>query len=386
MESTYKIFLKTDNKNIDGSNSLYLLFTSKRILKKISLGIKIQTKDWDEKKIQVKKSDPDFFRKNNYIRKYDEKAKKIVDKYFFENKYLSADEFERNFRNKSFGSESFYEFIENEMQSLIIADGTRKDYLKQISKLKSFRPELVFSDIDFKFIQDYEFYLKNGRVNENKKNTRLNSLKFLKQVINKAIKKGVLNDNPFKQIPMERIEGNKEHLTKSEFDILENLLARNELNTNQTKVLSYFLFACYKGLRYSDIYNLRFKDIVPDTIDGIDYKFIEIDMHKTGKPVDIPILPFAEKFLKEGLPNQNVFHVFTNQSTNRHLKDIMKTAKINKQLSFHSARHTLGSTGSDLGMRIEVISSILGHTDLRTTQVYAKVSRRSKIEGLQMME
>lgn len=129
MESTYKIFLRADSKNIDGSHSLYLLFTSKRILKKISLGIKIQTKDWDEKKIQVKKSDPDFFRKNNYIRKYDEKAKKIVDKYFFENKYLSADEFERNFRNKSFGSESFYEFIENEMQSLIIADGTRKDYL-----------------------------------------------------------------------------------------------------------------------------------------------------------------------------------------------------------------------------------------------------------------
>ena len=159
METTYKIFLRADNKNIDGSNILYLLFTSNRKLKKTSLGIKVQIKDWDSNKAQVKKSDSDYLRKNKYIRKYGEKARKIMDKYFFDDKFLSIDEFEHNFKNKSFGSESFYEFIENEIQSLIIAQGTKKDYLKQISKLKSFSQELTFSDIDLKFIQNYEYYL-----------------------------------------------------------------------------------------------------------------------------------------------------------------------------------------------------------------------------------
>ena len=385
MQSTYKIFLRTDNENIDGSHSLYLLFTSNRKLKKIALHIKVKIKDWDEKKFQVKKSDPESFRKNKYIRKYDEKAKTITDNYFFENKLLSVDEFERSFKNNSFGSTCFYEFIENEMKTLIIKDGTIKDYVKQISKLKSFRPDLSFNDIDYKFIQEYDYHLKNGRIKENNKNTRLNSMKFLKQVINKAIKKGVVKENPFKQFPLGRMEGNKEHLTKAELDTLEALLIKDELNPNQTKVLKYFLFACYTGLRYQDIFDLKYKDLYPDTIDGIEYKFIEIDMHKTGKPVDIPILPFAEKFLIDGLPNQKLFHVFTNQSTNRHLKDVMKKANINKEISFHCARHTLGCTGSDLGMRIEVISAILGHTDLKTTQVYTKVSRKAKVDGLHMM-
>ncbi len=380
MEPTFKIFLRTDNTNMDGSNTLYLLFTSNRRLKKISLGIKMKPKDWDSGKHRVKKSDIEYLRKNKYIRKYQEKAKKIIDKYYFEEKHLSISEFERNFKNKAFGSESFYTFIEDEMQLLIIADGTEKDYQKQISKLKSFRQELTFADIDLKFIQNYEYFLKNIR--KNNKNTRLNSLKFLKQVINKAIKKGVVENNPFRFYPMERIQGNKEHLTKSELDKLENIVKTEPLSPNQQNVLEYFLFACYTGLRYSDLKNLKFKDIKPDTIEGKEYLFIEIDMHKTGKPVDIPIMPFAKKFLKEGLPNQHIFRVFTNQATNRHLKTIMKIAGISKNISFHSARHTLGNT---VGMAIDVKSALLGHTDLKTTQIYSKVSRKSKVIELMKM-
>lgn len=384
MKATFKIFLRTDNKNIDGTFSVYLIFTSNRKLKKISLDIKVKSKNWNEKSKEVKMSDPEHLLKNKYLRKYKQKAQDIIDKFFFEDKFLSIDEFERNFKNNSFGSESFYDFIEEEMKTLLIAEGTRKDYIKQISKLKSFRKNLSFSDIDLKFLQEYEFFLKIERNNE--KNTRLNSLKFIKQVINKAIKQGIATTNPFKYYQLERIEGNKEYLTKSELDKLENLQSAGILKPNQEKVLKYFLFSCYTGLRYIDLKELKFKDIIPDIIDGIAYKFISIDMHKTGKPVDIPILPFAEKFLKEGLPNQKVFNIYTNQATNRHLKRIMQIAKIDKEISFHSSRHTLGSTGSDLGMRIEVISAILGHTEIKTTQVYTKVSRKSKVHELMKLE
>ncbi len=156
MNTTYKIFLRSDNKNIDGTNTVCLLFTSRRKLKKISLRVKVNSKDWNEKKCEVKKSDPEHLRKNKYIRKYEQKVKNIIDKYFLEDRFLSCDEFERNFKNNSFGSKSFYEFVENEVQSLIRADGTFLDYKKQLNKLKEFRSELAFADIDLKFIQDYE--------------------------------------------------------------------------------------------------------------------------------------------------------------------------------------------------------------------------------------
>ncbi|NPA44297.1 MAG: hypothetical protein GXO49_02070, partial [Chlorobi bacterium] len=105
--NTYKIFLRSDNTNIDGTNTLYLLFTSNRVLKKFSLKINVFKKDWNEQKCIVKKTDADHLRKNKYIRKYSEKAQKIIDTYFFNDKPLSISEFERNFKNTSFGSTSF---------------------------------------------------------------------------------------------------------------------------------------------------------------------------------------------------------------------------------------------------------------------------------------
>ena len=388
MKATYKIFLRSDNKNIDGTNTICLLFTSKRKLKKISLGVKVHQKDWNPKTNppEVKKSDSEHLRKNKYIRKYNQKALDIIDKYFLEDRFLSCDEFERNFKNKLFGSKSFYEFVENEKQVLTFSEATFADYDKQIRKLKDFRPEIAFSDIDLKFLQDYDYYMKYTRVPNNSKNTRLNSLKFLKQMLNKAIKKDIIKDSPFKYYPLERIEGNKEHLTKFELDKLVKLLNSDKLTKNQHTVLEYFLFACYTGVRYQDVLDLKHKYFETDIIEGKEYKVLVFDMHKTGKPVVVPVVPFLYKYINEGLPNQKVFQVFTNQSTNRHLKKIAEAAGINKKITFHTARHTLGSTGSDMGMDIQTISAILGHTDIRTTQTYTKVSRKKKLDGLMLMK
>lgn len=383
--NTYKLFLRTDNTNIDGSNSLYLLFTSKRKLKKISLDIKVNKKDWNNSKTEVKRTDPDFLRKNKYIRKYDKKAKDIIDKYFFDDKYLSVDEFVRQFKNENFGSISFYDFIETEMETLIISKGTYNNYLKQISKLKSFRTELLFTDIDHKFLNDYDYFLKNQR--ENNDNTRIASKNFIRQAVNKAKKQGITDIEPFKYFTIGKMTGNREHLTKSELDKLDKLLLSDDLINNEKEVLEYFLFACYTGLRFSDVQTLKYSEIQTDKVDNIEYKFIVKKMQKTGKATDIPILPYANKFIRQTeIPNKFIFNVQTNQGTNRVLKRIMEKAQINKNITFHCARHTLGSTGSDLGMRIEIISSILGHSELKETQGYSKISRRAKIESMQKME
>jgi site-specific recombinase XerD len=382
MKATFKIFLRPDNQNIDGTNTLYLLFTSRRKLKKISLGIKVHLKDWNEKKCEVKKSDKEFLIKNKYIQKYDQKAKDIINKYFFEDKFLSVNEFERQFKNESFGSTSFYEFVENEVKTSNFSDATIEDYRENTKKLKEFKPELSFSEIDLTFIQEYEqFLVQRG----NRKNTRANSKKFLKQIINKAIKKGITEDTPFKFIKVEKIEGNMEHLTRFEIDKLKKLIDSDLLSENQNYVLKYFLFACYTGVRFKDFTELKYKHIEQDKINGEMYKFLVFDMHKTGKPVDIPIIPFVEQFLINGLPNQKLFNVFTSQSTNRHLKKIMKLAGIAKKISFHCARHTLGNIGADVGINREVISAILGHTNISTTQIYSKVPRSQKVIGLEKM-
>lgn len=184
---------------------------------------------------------------------------------------------------------------------------------------------------------------------------------------------------------MQKIEGNREHLTIGELHLLEKLLANNEFSKSEQKALIPFLFDCYTGLRLGDFKDFRYKDIKTSIINGVEYEFIEVDMHKNGKPVTIPIIPSAKKFIKlqkYRIPNQLVFDMFSEQYANRIIKKVMKKANIDKNISFHCGRHTLGNVGADLGIPIEVISAILGHSAIKTTQIYSKISKKRMIEEM----
>ncbi len=152
--------------------------------------------------------------------------------------------------------------------------------------------------------------------------------------------------------------------------------------------MRYFLFACYTGLRYQDIKDFRFKDIqINKDKDGNDIKVISLIQYKTKEEVRIPVIGKAEKLLpKEGLAQQTVFRVLTNQQTNSHLKRIAEASQINRDITFHESRHTFATISLDKGIRIEVVSKLLGHRDLKTTQEYLKVMDRLKIESMKKWE
>ncbi len=124
--------------------------------------------------------------KNQLISKKSLKAKEIINKFLYDEKPLSVYEFDRSFNKQSFGSNSFYDFFETKIKTLDVSEGTQKNYLKQLSKLKSFKKELYFSDINLKFLQEYKHFLKTERGNND--NTRKAALNFLRQAINKAKK------------------------------------------------------------------------------------------------------------------------------------------------------------------------------------------------------
>jgi integrase/recombinase XerC len=383
--SSYKIFLRTDRTNSDGTNSLYLLFISGRIVKKFTLKIKVKQKDWNEKKCEVKKSDPDHLFKNQLISKKSLKAKEIINKFLYDEKPLSVYEFERNFNNQTFNSNSFYDFFKTEMKTLDVSEGTQKNYLKQLSKLKSFKKELYFSDINLKFLKEYNHFLKTERSNND--NTRKAALNFLRQAINKARKQGVTDINPFLNYTIGTIKGNKENLTRSELDKLEALHKTDKLVNNERAVLEYFLFACYTGVRVSDLTELKYKNIESDVLDGTEYRFLVFISQKTKKLTEVPLMPFSEKFIKPSdFPNKKIFNVFTGQGTNRVLKRIMTKAKINKHITIHSARYTFISVGSELGMRGEILQEIAKHSKLDETMGYMNVSRRAMIEEMRKFD
>lgn len=181
---------------------------------------------------------------------------------------------------------------------------------------------------------------------------------------------------------MRKPEGNRQFLTQEELARLVKLhsgIMKQDFKT----VLTYFLFSCYTGLRFTDVKNLKNSNIFLEEKNS----YIRFVQHKTDQPEILPLADKAKKLLpKGGLPNQKVFRVYVNQVTNRHLKEIMILAGVNKDISFHCARHTFATILLELSGDIATVSKLLGHKKLATTQIYAKVLDKAKREVIGMLD
>lgn len=364
MNATVKIVLKPDYTRQDGTKHIRLRLTINRKVKYYPTNIYVIPKQFSSG--HVLRRDPEYINKNLLIDKSTNKANKIIFEFRINDIPITFENFDRDFSNKMYGSKSFYDFVDTLRIELKgkLTQGSLKGYLDQSNKMKSFRTVLLFRDIDRRFIDQYELYLI--KVKENNKNTIIKSMKFIKSVLNKAVLGGMIKENVFDKIPLGRTDGNREFLTINELNSLEELYFKNKLKQNKNNVLRYFLFCCYTGLRYSDVLNLRFSDIQEN-------KYISVKMVKTKEKVTIPLIEKAKELVpKQCFKMQKVFKVLTDQPTNRYLKDIMKVAKINKSISFHCSRHTFATVSKTLGIEYDVISKILGHTDIKTTKVYTR--------------
>ena len=219
--------------------------------------------------------------------------------------------------------------------------------------------------ISFKFgiIEQVDIY---KLIESSTKNTVIKSVKVIKTFLNRAVDQGLITENPIKKYKLGTIEGNREFLTQVELESLEKLYNKNELKPSELNVLRYFIFCCYTGLRYQDIKDLRYSNIVNN-------KYISVEMKKTKEYVNIPLIEKAKALIPEGkFDKQKVFRVLSDQPTNRYLKTIMISAGIKKKISFHCARHTFATISKSQGIDYDVISKILGHSDIKTTKIYTK--------------
>lgn len=365
MSNTYPTFkvVQKDYTRQDGTKNTFIRLTIIRKIKYFPLNVFVRPDHF--KRFIVSKTDPDHKEKNSLLDHYEIKAKQILFNYRIKDSPLTFHHFHQDFYNTSYGSDSFYDFYDSQLELLKgkLALNTIKAHKSQLVKLREFKSNITFNDIDLNFITAYEGFIK---AKGNNRNTVTKSIKFIKSILGRAVDQRIIKENPIKGYKMHEIQGDRDFLTREELAKLEKLFISNILKANKKNVLSYFLFCCYTGLRYQDIKALRFKDIKEGNS-------ISIQMIKTKEFVKIPLIEKAKNLIPEGsFDNQKVFKVLSDQPTNRYLKEIMDEAKINKHISFHCSRHTFATISQNLGIAIDVISKILGHTTLKTTSIYTR--------------
>ena len=239
--------------------------------------------------------------------------------------------------------------------------------------------------IDHAFITDYEFFLRTVRNCAN--NTAVKYIKNFNKIIKICLANHWIERNPFANYKSKVKEVERVYLSEEEIQEISN----KEFATERLSLVrDIFLFSCFTGLAYIDVKNLT-KSHISLGIDG--EKWIFTHRQKTESASKIPILPVTQMIIDkyadhpQALNQDRLLPILSNQKMNAYLKEIAAVCKIDKELTFHIARHTFATTVTlTNGVPIESVSKMLGHKNLRTTQHYAKVLDKKVGEDMKLLK
>ena len=277
---------------------------------------------------------------------------------------------------------SFLTFFKEEIANSSLKESTRQNHLSTLELLQEFKKEILFTDLTFEFVSSFDNYLQSKGYHLN---TIAKHMKHLKRYINVAINKEYMDIQKyaFRKYKIKSIEGSHTHLAPEELHKFENLQLTGRY-TRLQKTKDAFLFCCYAGLRYSDFTNLTSANIVEFHQETwIIYKSV-----KTGMEVRLPLyLLFEGKGIQilqryKDDPN-SFFKLKDNSNINKELNILAGLAKIDKRVSFHTARHTNATLLLYNGANITTVQKLLGHKSVKTTQVYANIMDITVVRDLE---
>lgn len=268
--------------------------------------------------------------------------------------------------------ESFYDyylkFVEDKKNGGAAQD-TIRIYNGTYKILKEYAPKLRISDITLRFVEDFDAYLRDER--ENQDGGRENKHKNIRAVLLDMVRHDIKVSNPYTKFKIPRAKKKEVYLELEEIAALRKLCPKFKRFTTKRIVLQMFLLACYTGLRFSDIIDLKWSHI------NLDTNRINKIQVKTRDSVTTVIAPWARAILLEysnGKRNLGldipVFNSLTEPTVNRNLKIFAEMANIDKVITFHVSRHTFGTLLILSESDILTVSTLLGHRDIKTTMIY----------------
>lgn len=291
------------------------------------------------------------------------------------------------FQNRPSASIRFFDYYREMCEKRLGEEsrGNWGNWFSCLHHLKKYekRETITLGEITPEWVQGFKDYLENDavawghdfrkRIKDKPlaRNSKLSYFNKLRACLNQAYEEQIIPTNPLRGIEgFKPEEGTRMYLTLDEV----RKLAKTECEYPQIKAA--FLFSCLTGLRRSDVLRLTWGDIHKQG----DFTRIIFRQKKTSGQEYLDISPQAAELMGErGLPDEHVFtDIHSPSCTNNTLKLWVARAGINKTITFHCARHTFATLMLDIGTDIYTVSKLLGHRDLSTTQIYAKVMDKNK--------
>lgn len=244
------------------------------------------------------------------------------------------------------------------------------DFLKSTYHTK----DINLKKINHEFVAGFEVYLlSDGNCSHN---TMIRHMRRLKRITTDAYRNRYIDRDPFADTVLSVKKPEKQVLTEKE---LQRIIIQEFDNASLNRVRDMFLFCCMTGLSYIDLKHLKYSDITDN--------IIMMNRSKTKNPCFIPLLPIPlvliEKYRSK---KEYIFPVLTNKQMNDRLKPIGAACSIRKTLTMHTGRRTFATLMITKGMPIESIAKMLGHSDLKTTQIYAKILDQKILDEIDLVK
>ena len=339
---------------------------------------------WNQKKECSKGKDRVATELNHYINTIRAKVLQIHRELEIDNKPITADTIKDCFYGRDKVQRSLLEVYaehNEKCRALIGKEYTESTVTKfdtSINRLKEYirscyhRDDIMLAELDGQFIRDFDFWLKTDKHCQN--NSALKHLKNLKKVVRIALANDWIKKDPFYGIHFKQEEVNVEFLSREELDVLMN---KGFTIKRLEQVRDIFVFCCFTALAFVDVQQLSREHLIKDNNGAL---WIRKTRQKTNQMCNIPVLSIPQRILRKYEDNAEcikkgvLLPVISNQRMNAYLKEIADLCGIAKRLTTHVARHTAATVvflANDVSM--ENVSKILGHSNIRMTQHYAKV-------------
>jgi len=398
MFQTFSIlfFLQRNKASIDGKAPIYLRITVDGKRSQISIKRKIDINKWNNDAGKVTGNSADIRDLNRYLDTIRHKVYKIQHQLQEDDKRITSLIIKNIYLGKEVKHKLLLKIFKNhneQVEKLVgkdFASGTAERYrtakkhLESFIKLEYEVDDIPVKDVDYKFISSFEYYLKTERNCAH--NTAIKYITNFKKIMRIAYANDWIVKDPFFNWKAKLKVVDREFLSEDE---VQKIIELNTSIKRIDQVKDIFIFSCFTGLAYVDVKKLSASDIVI----GIDrQRWIKTKRAKTDTRSNIPLLPTAEAILDKyaalptNLSEDKVLPVLSNQKMNAYLKEIADLCGIEKNLTFHLARHTFATTITlTNGVPIESVSKMLGHKSLKTTQHYAKILDRKVSDDMKKL-
>jgi site-specific recombinase XerD len=389
------IFYLRKYKVLNGKAPIYarITFDGKRV--DLSVKQSIEESNWNGSKGMAKGSREEVRSLNAFLERVKANIVSRYQELLLQRKPMTAEIIKNSFLGADKEEHTLCKVIDyhNTTMGDSLAPGTMKNYYTTQKYVKKFlmskfrRSDIHLSELTYKFISDFEFFLRKYKPEDFHKplgnNGLMKHMERFRKMISMAVRMEWLEKDPFAKYQQKFDKVERDFLTEEELSIMEN---KGFTVSRLEWVRDLFVFSCYTGLAYIDTMRLTPANITK----GMDGElWLMTKRKKTSNPVRVPLLPKAltliEKYKDHPRASSKgtLLPIISNQKLNSYLKEIADLCDIKKNLTFHLARHTFATTVTlTNGVPIESVSKMLGHSKISTTQVYAKVIEKKLSEDM----